>query len=56
MWIFIRSDMINENWVLNYFVVVLFIEIEYLGNIIMEWEIFIEMRKLEKKLNIRKYL
>lgn len=55
MWISTRSDMTNENWVPNHFVAVLPIEIEYLGNITMEREILIEMRKLEKKLNIRKH-
>lgn len=49
MWSSTRSDMTNDNWVPNHFVAVLPIEIEYLGNITMQREKLIEMRKLEKE-------
>lgn len=44
-----RSDMTNENWVPNHFLAVLPIEIEYLGNITLQREKLIEMKKLEEE-------
>lgn len=41
--------MANYNWVINHFLAVLPMGIEYLGNIIMQRENLIEMRKLEEK-------
>lgn len=46
---FTKSDMANYNWVINHFLAVLPMGIEYLGNIIMQRENLIEMRKLEEK-------
>lgn len=41
--------MTNENWVPNHFLAVLPIEIEYLGNITLQREKLIEMKKLEEE-------